>query len=312
MPARRTQLRRRKESIQFQIGSSVPGRLVFQFAEYLPERRIRDVSGKIVILYHPGYVQSFDIDRLVLADDLRREFLKRIPSGIADSGVQSGYSESGFLSIITALDLARQAALKYPQSLFTLHERTRILDLLAVAGHSQRLNANVYADFGFGLFERLNVGFNQDAHKISFAGIPADRQVEDFRVIRERLAPYNIERFGLLGQYDSTVSKGEGISGVTNRLAMTARFKFRILRPSLEEVGESGVEITQGLLKNDRTDLGKKGFLRFPFPFGKFQSGVVIAEGFLLLLPGLGAKFEGLIVNISSATEGSSKLGGLR
>ena len=114
MPARRTQLRRRKESIQFQIGPSVPGRLVFQFAEYLTERRIRDVSGKIVILYHPGHVQSFDIDRLVLADDLRREFLKRIPPGIADSGMQSGYYKPGFLSIVTVFDLARQAALQYP------------------------------------------------------------------------------------------------------------------------------------------------------------------------------------------------------
>src|SRR5215475_8090641 len=122
----------------------------------------------------------------------------------------------------------------------------------------------------------------------------------------------NIERFGLLGQYDSPVSNGEGIGGVASRLAMTARFIFRILRPLLEEVGESRVEIPQRLLKNDRTDFGKKDFLRLLFPFGEFQSGVVIVNGFLLLLPGLAAKFEGLIVNNPSATEGSSKLGGLR
>src|SRR5215813_5028929 len=107
MPTRRTQLRRRKEFIQWQVCPAVPSRLVFQFPEYLPERRIRDVFGKIVILYHPGHIQSFDIDRLVLADDLRREFLKRVSSGIADSGVQSGHSESGFLSIITVPDLSR-------------------------------------------------------------------------------------------------------------------------------------------------------------------------------------------------------------
>src|SRR6516162_5327530 len=176
MTTRRTYLRRRKESIQRKIDSSVPPSLVFQFAEYFPERRIRDVFGKIVILRHPYHVQSFNKDRLVLADDLRREFLKRVPSGIADSGVQFGYSESGFLSIITLPDLTRQTTLKYPQSLFMLHERARVFDLLALTGRGQRLNTNVYADFGFGLFERLNVGFNQDADKISFAGIPADRQ----------------------------------------------------------------------------------------------------------------------------------------
>jgi hypothetical protein len=44
---------------------------------------------------------------------------------------------------------------------------------------------------------------------------------------------------------------------------------------------------------------------------GEFQGGLVIADGFLLLLPGLAAKFEGLIVNEASATEGSPKLSGL-
>ena len=47
--------------------------------------------GQIVILNHPRHVQSFHKDRLVLADDPRRKFLKRVSSGIADFGVQSGY-----------------------------------------------------------------------------------------------------------------------------------------------------------------------------------------------------------------------------
>jgi hypothetical protein len=268
--------------------------------------------GKIVILYHPGHVQSFDIDRLVLADDLRRKFLKRVSSGIADSGVQSGHSESGFLSIITVPDLSRQTALQYLQSLFALNKWARIFDFLAIAGCGKRLDADIYADVGFSLFERIDVGFNQDADKIAFTRIPADRQVDDFGVIRQRPAPYNVERFGLLCQCDSAVSKGEGVGGITSRLAMTARFKFRILRSLLEEVGESRIEIKQGLLKNNRTDLGKKGFLRLFFPSGEFQRSVVIANGFLLLPPGLAAKFEGLIVNKASAAEGSGELSGLR
>jgi len=107
-------------------------------------------------------------------------------------------------------------------------------------------------------------------------------------------------------------SEGEGIGGVVSRLAMTARFKFRVLRSLLEEVRESRVEIKQRLLKNDRTDLGKKGFLSFLFPFSEFQCGLVIANGFLFLLPGLAAKFEGLIVNKARAAEGSGKLRSLR
>src|SRR5215467_2401481 len=117
MTTRRTQFRRRKEPIQRQIDSAVPVRFVFQLPEYFPERRIRNVLGQIVVLNHPGHVQSFDKDRLVLADDLRREFLKRVSSGIADSGVESGYFKFSFPAIVTSLDLVRQAALKPLQPL---------------------------------------------------------------------------------------------------------------------------------------------------------------------------------------------------
>jgi len=99
------------------VGSAAPFRLVFQFPEYFSERRVCDMFGQIVVLNHPGHVQSFDIDRLVLADDLRREFLKRVSSGIADFGVQPGYFKSGFLTVIAALHLTRETALKYFQSL---------------------------------------------------------------------------------------------------------------------------------------------------------------------------------------------------
>ena len=118
MPARRTQLRRRKEPIQWKIGSAIPCRLVLQFAEYLTESRVCNVFGQIVVLNHPGYVQSFDKDRLVLADDLRGEFLNGVSSGVADFGVQFGYFKSGFLAIGASLDPAGQTALKPLQSLF--------------------------------------------------------------------------------------------------------------------------------------------------------------------------------------------------
>jgi hypothetical protein len=78
MTTRRAQFRRREEPIQFKIGHPVPFGLIFQFAEYFAESHIRNVLGKIVVYSHPGQVQTFDKDRLVLANDLRREFLARL------------------------------------------------------------------------------------------------------------------------------------------------------------------------------------------------------------------------------------------
>jgi hypothetical protein len=120
-----------------------------------------------------------------------------------------------------------------------------VISVMTNATSSKRLNTNLYADFGSDLPERFDFGFNKDAGKIASTCVPADRQIEDFSVIRKQTTPNKIERFGLLGQYDSTISKGECIGAVANRLAMTARFKFRIRRSLLEEVRESRIEITQ-------------------------------------------------------------------
>jgi len=142
---------------------------------------------------HPDYVQFFNKDRLVLADDLRREFLKRIPSGVADFAVQPRNFQSGLLPIGAALDLARQATLKPLQSIFGSDERAGIFKFLALTGRCQCLNAKVYADFGFGLPERLDVGFNKDADKIASACIPANGQISDFGIVWKPTTPGNIE-----------------------------------------------------------------------------------------------------------------------
>src|SRR5262249_40761853 len=86
--------------------------------------------GQIGVLTHPGHVQSFDNDRWVLADDLRGEFLKRVPAGVADLGVQPRHFELGFLAIIAALALARHATLKSLPSLFAPDERARVFESL--------------------------------------------------------------------------------------------------------------------------------------------------------------------------------------
>ena len=264
--------------------------------------------GQIMIFQHPDYVQSFDEDRLVLADDLRCEFLKRVPSGVADFGVQLRHFQSGLLSIVAILDLARQTTLKSFQSHFPSDERTRIFKFLALARRGQRLNANVYADFGFDSPSRLDIGFNKDADKMASACIPADRQINDFGIVGKRTTPGNIERLGLLGHCDATISKGEGVGGIASRLALASRFKLRILRSLLKEISEGRVEIKQGLLKNDSAHFGKKGFLGLFLPLSEFGRCEAIANGFLLLLPGRSAIFQSLIVNIASAAEGFSEL----
>src|SRR5262249_32117288 len=110
---------------------------------------------------------------------------------------------------------------------------------------------------------------------------------------------------------DPAIFKCEGVRGVASRLATAPGFESWILRPLLEEIRKGRIEVTQRWLEHDGTDFGKKGPLGFLFPFGEVCCGGMIADGFLLLLPGRGSIFQGLIVNLASATEGLCELRGL-
>jgi hypothetical protein len=67
------------------------------------------------------------------------------------------------------------------------------------------------------------------------------------------------------GESDAAASIREGIVGIAGRLTRSSGFEFRILRSFLEEVREGRIQIQRRLLKRDRTDFGKKSFLRLLF-----------------------------------------------
>src|SRR5215510_4580874 len=292
MATGRAQFRRRNEPIQFNRGPPPPSRLGGQFPEDFAERRIRNGLGQIGVLTHPGHVQSFDNDRLVLADDLRGEFLKRVSAGIADPGVQPRHLEPGFLAMITALALARQATLKSLPSLFAPDERARVFESLAVTGRGQGLKADVSADLGVGLPERLDVGFDEETDQIASARIPTDRQMDEGCVVGKRAAPSDVQRLGWLGESDPAVSLREGIRSRVSRWASMLRFEGRILRSLLEEIREGHLEMTQRWLEHDGTAFGKKGFLGLLFPFGELRGGQGRAMDCFSCRPALGRNFK--------------------
>ncbi len=209
----------------------------------------------------------------------------------------------GFLSIIAALDLARETALQFLQPLFPSDERARIFESVSITGNGKGFNPNVNTDLGFDLLERFYIGFDQDADEVSVALVLADRQVNELRIRRKRATPRDIERLGLFGESDLTVSIRESVRRVANGLAIMSRFELRIVRSLLKKVRERHIKIAQRLLEHDGTDFGEKGFFRFLLPLCQFCRSHMIADRLFFLLPGDSSILQRLIVNVSSATE---------
>src|SRR5262249_14722308 len=106
MTAVTAQLRGREELIQGDEIPSVPVRLVLKLSEDFGARRIAEMFSEFVILEHSGDIQSFDVDSLVLADCLSREFVNVVGANVSNLRVLFGDLNSLFVAIIRAFDLA--------------------------------------------------------------------------------------------------------------------------------------------------------------------------------------------------------------
>jgi hypothetical protein len=185
---------RRKELIQLDQLTSVPVRLVLKLPNDFGKRCIGKMFGESMVLEHPDDIQSFDVDRLVLANGLGRELVKIVGPNVANPRVKFGDFQPRSVTVLRAFDLARKTALVQAQSLGGLVQTSRILKFLIVAAFGQRLKAEINADISSGLRQRLNIGFDQDADEVASRAVLTDGCADENGVIRQRTRPGDGER----------------------------------------------------------------------------------------------------------------------
>jgi len=105
------QFRGREELIQGDEIPPVPSSLVHKLPEDFGERRVAEMFGEFAILEHPGDIQSFDIDGLILADCRSHEFVNVVGANLSNLRVLFGDLNSLSVAIIRAFELARKSAL---------------------------------------------------------------------------------------------------------------------------------------------------------------------------------------------------------
>jgi hypothetical protein len=248
MTAVTAQFRGREELIQGDEIPPVPSGLVLKLPENFGKRRIAEMFGEFVILEHPGDIQSFDIDGLVLADCHSREFVNVVGANVSNLRVLFGDLNSLFVAIIRPFELARKSALFKAKSLRRLVQWSRILKSRSIAASRQSFDADIYPDIGGGLRQWSNVGFDQNANEVPFCFIFADRCADELRISGQRARPAYLKRLILFGKRDGAVSVGESISLIANRLFVIAAFESRIFGSFLEEVLKRGIKVSERLL----------------------------------------------------------------
>lgn len=308
MTAVTAQFRRREELIQWDEVSSVPGRLVLKLPKDFGERRVAEMFGEFVILEHPGDIQSFDIDGLVLADCRSREFVKVVGANVPNLRVLFSDLNSLFAAIIRVFDLAGKSALFKAKSLCCLVQRSRILKPSSIAASRQSFDSDIHPDIGGCFGQWLNVGFEQNANEIPFCFIFADRCANELRISGQRTRPAYLKRRILLCKCDPTVSVCESIRLIANRLFVLAAFEERIIGSFLEEVFKRGVKVSERLLQNDAAHIVQKDFLRLLLPLCQRLGCLGVAQGLSRFFVDFRAQLKSLIPDKTRTAERSSKL----
>ena len=286
MTAITAQFRGREELIQGDEIPPVPSGLVLKLPEDFGKRRIAEMFGEFVILEHPGDIQSFDIDGLVLADCHSREFVNVVGANVSNLRVLFGELNSFFVAIIRAFELARMSALFKAKSMCRLVQWSRILKSRSIAAGRQSFDADIYPDIGGCLRQWSNVSFDQNANEVPFCFIFAYRCADELRIIGQRTRPAYLKRPILLGKRDPTVSVRESISLIANRLFVLASFEARIFGSFLEEVLKRGIKVSERLLQNDAANIVQKDFLRFLLPLSQRLGCLGVAQGLLRFFVG--------------------------
>lgn len=297
-----------KESVKLAVCPTVPVGFIFKLPEDLSPGCVCNVFRKAMVFQHPGDIQPFHKDRLVLAYDLRGEFMNVVLARVSDLRVTPRYFKLRLLSVARSRCLSGKTAVKLLQSFLALNKASGVQKPFAIRENGQVLDPDINADFRFDGRKGLNIFSHENTDEVPFSLVLADCQADQFNPVRNLAAPRDIQRFGLLREGQHLPFQAEARPGIPDGLAGVPTLERRIFRPLLKEVREPRTQIPKGLLKNNRTDIREEKLFRFFLQLGQSLAQIRVAQGFFPLLPRFCSQLQAPIVDITRASKRLSKL----
>lgn len=160
-----------KETVHLLQCFSVPVTLVLDLPSEQSERGIHQTAGKSVVLDHSPHIQILNADRVESPDEISRDFVHIIETGIRDLGMNLSDPKSSAFTSVASLFTAGEDSL-CPDQLFRLFgEMPRVRDALAVGECCEPNNTEIYSNgltclWQFGTFFVEHQGDMVSVHSI--------------------------------------------------------------------------------------------------------------------------------------------------
>jgi hypothetical protein len=259
--------------------------------------------GQAVVPDHVLDRQTLDANRLVLANNAGGELLLVVATAIGNPSVNACDFAPSLLTIARAFFLLGKATLCAGQLLLVACKELGIADGFTIGGDDHRLEAQVQPNAL--VDDRLggDVFFHANGDEVAAGRIFGDSNGRGGDSFWQRARPPDVEWVLHLGQAQDLSLPGEGRAGILGGLLVMACLKFGIGSTPLKEVGESLIEMAQGLLGWHTGHFIEKGGFRLLFEHGQASRQLSGSQAPLLRFVGLDAQAQRPIVNVAHTAE---------
>ena len=253
-------LARRKESINLLQRLPVAVALVGQHRVEHAERSVRETSGETVVANHTAHVQILDTDRIEPANEVGRDLVHMVRSGIGNVSVNLGNMQAGTLTTPTALDSPCEHALRSCQLSLPLFTVAHVRNPLTIREGGEAGDPEVNPDRCASLGQFLEGFVEAERHEVLPDGVLGYRT--RCRDTAKLSTPADLQ-VANLGDGQGLVERLEleARTGVLSGLLPVLALEGRIAGSALEEVAEGTLQMSQGLLCRNGRDLVQPGMV---------------------------------------------------
>ena len=296
--------------IDLQEGPSVPSALVLKLPKQLSPTGVGDRTRQRAVANHILNAERFDDDHLVFVNESSAQLMDIVPPLIRSASVRSSQFQTSFVTVLGSFLFARETAGE--TFLLRLHPFfvLRVVDLLSGTDRGECRDADIDPDRWIDLGQRLNTYvFAEQRHVPATCGIETDRDRGGCDVWRERSTPVDVERI-VHFRKRQRLSFRIPTKGTPSELRTSSAlfsFGFWIGGALLEEVVETGLEMTKLLLKWDAGHVIEERQIGLLLPFGQKAAGISVSDRLLVGLPSGLAYGKGLIADEADAADGTAK-----
>lgn len=219
--------------------------------------------------------------------------------------MNTSHLELCLLPVLAAEFLLGKAALVFGKFGGVFSHIAWIAGLEAITGDEQILDAHIDADLFIIDRQQRRLKFAQAGHEVAAGLILGNGN--GGRIAWQWLAPLDIKRIFALGKRQLSVFVTERAIGKFGALFMFSGFKHRVFCPSLKEVFECGLLISQALLQRNTGNFIEKSKLRILFDLGQFGVSANVTDLLLGLIVRIRSVTKDVVVNKAHTTKRLSK-----